>query len=191
MRRQGEHGMYQRQIEEVADIEKTYQWLEKAGLKEALIMAAQEHAVSIPASIEAGVYHTRPQYGLEVPRSKWQAPPKVAENDRAKILWDFQIRTDKMMMANQPDILVVDKQLKKVVVIDVAIPSDSNIKKKEHEKLEKYQGLREELEEMWKLKVTVVPVVIGALRAVTPRLGQWPSKLQEQHLRSLSRRAQS
>ena len=33
----------QRQIEEVADIEKSYQWLEKAGLKdsiEALIMAA-------------------------------------------------------------------------------------------------------------------------------------------------------
>ena len=87
--------------------------------------------------------------------------------------------------------MVVYKQQRKAVVIDVAIPSDSNIKKKEHEKLEKYQGLREELEEMWKLKVTVVPVVIGALRAVTPRLGQWPSKLQEQHLRSLSRRAQS
>ncbi len=39
--------MYHRQIEEVADIEKFYQWLEKAGLKdstEALIMAAQEQA---------------------------------------------------------------------------------------------------------------------------------------------------
>lgn len=30
------------------------------------------------------------------------------------------------------------------VVIDVATPSDSNISKKEHEKLEKYQELREE-----------------------------------------------
>ena len=28
------HGMCQRQIEEVADIEKSYQWLEKAGLKD-------------------------------------------------------------------------------------------------------------------------------------------------------------
>ena len=28
------HGMYHRQIEEVADIKKSYQWLEKAGLKD-------------------------------------------------------------------------------------------------------------------------------------------------------------
>uniref|UniRef100_A0A3P9BMG6 MAGUK p55 subfamily member 7 n=1 Tax=Maylandia zebra TaxID=106582 RepID=A0A3P9BMG6_9CICH len=32
----------------------------------------------------------------------------------------------------------------------VAVPNDSNIRKKEHEKLEKYQGLREELERMWR-----------------------------------------
>ena len=38
------HGMYHCQIEEVADIKKSYQWLENAGLTdstEALIMAAQ------------------------------------------------------------------------------------------------------------------------------------------------------
>jgi len=52
--------MYHRQTEEVNDIEKSCQWLEKSGLKdstEALIMAAQEQALSIRA-IEAGVYHT-------------------------------------------------------------------------------------------------------------------------------------
>ncbi len=76
-------------------------------------------------------------------------------------------------MANQPDIVLIDKQQKKAVVIDVAIPSDSNIRKKEHEKLEKYQGLKEELEKMWKVRATVVPVVIGALGAVTPKLGEW------------------
>ena len=58
-------------------------------------------------------------------------------------------------------------------MIDVAIPSDSNIKKKEHEKIEKYQGLKEELERMWGVKATVVPVVIGALGAVTYKLGEW------------------
>uniref|UniRef100_A0A087YQ23 Uncharacterized protein n=1 Tax=Poecilia formosa TaxID=48698 RepID=A0A087YQ23_POEFO len=110
------------------------------------------------------------EYGLEAPRSKWGTPPKVVENDRAKILWDFQIQTDKMVMANQPDIVVVDKQQRKAVVVDVAIPSDYNIRKKEHEKLEKYQGLREELEKAWKVKTTVVPVVIRALWAVTPKL---------------------
>ncbi|KAK7925436.1 hypothetical protein WMY93_007746 [Mugilogobius chulae] len=50
---------------------------------------------------------------------------------------------------------------------------DGNIRRKEHEKLEKYQGLREELEKAWKVKATVVPVVIGALGAVTPKLDEW------------------
>ncbi|TWW59398.1 hypothetical protein D4764_06G0009280 [Takifugu flavidus] len=86
------------------------------------------------------------EYGLEVPGSRWETPLKVLENKQAKILWDFQIQTDKMVVANQPDIVVVDKHQKTVVVIDVAIPSDSSIRKKEHKKLEKYQGLKEETE---------------------------------------------
>ncbi|KAK7930440.1 hypothetical protein WMY93_006835 [Mugilogobius chulae] len=215
------HGMYHRNITEVADLKKSYQWLERAGLKdstEALILAAQEQALSTRA-IEAQIYHTRQdprcrlckeapetvqhitagckmlagkaymerhnqvagivyrnicaEYGLETPRSKWETPPKVVENDRAKILWDFQIQTDRMVMANQPDIVVVDKEQRRAVVVDVAIPSDGNIRRKEHEKLEKYQGLREELEKAWKVKATVVPVVIGALGAVTPKLDEW------------------
>ena len=215
------HGMYHRNITEVADLKKSYQWLERAGLKdstEALIMAAQEQALNTRA-IEAQIYHTRQdprcrlckeapetiqhitagckmlagkaymerhnqvagivyrnicvEYGLETPRSKWETPPKVIENDRAKILWDFQIQTDRMVMANQPDIVVIDKEQRKAVVVDIAIPSDCNIRKKEHEKVEKYQGLKEELERAWKVKASVVPVVIGALGAVTPKLEEW------------------
>ncbi|TWW69252.1 hypothetical protein D4764_18G0000580 [Takifugu flavidus] len=106
--------MDHRQTEEVADIEKTYQWLEKAGLKdstEALLMAAQEQALNT-RSIEARVDHTRQdprnictKYGLEVPGSKWETPPKVLENKQAQILRDFQIQTDKLVVAN----VVVDK----------------------------------------------------------------------------------
>ena len=53
------------------------------------------------------------------------------------------------------------------------VPSDSNIKKKEYEKLEKYKGLKEELERMWKVNFKVVPVVLEALGAVTPKLEEW------------------
>ena len=45
------------------------------------------------------------EYGLEDPKSKWETPPKVVENDRAEILWDFEIQTDKQVMVNQPDIV--------------------------------------------------------------------------------------
>ena len=58
-------------------------------------------------------------------------------------------------------------------MVDVAIPSDSNIRKKEHGRLMKYQGLKGELERMWRVNASVVTVMIGALGAVTPKLGEW------------------
>ena len=45
-----------------------------------------------------------------------------------------------MMVAKQTDNVVVDKLDKKEVLMHVAIPSDSNIRKKEHGKLRIYQG---------------------------------------------------
>ena len=61
------------------------------------------------------------------------------------------------------------------VVIAIAVPSEGNIKKKKYEKLEKYQGLKEELERTWKVKAKVVPVMMRALRAVAsaPRDIYW------------------
>ena len=44
--------------------------------------------------------------------------------------------------------MVVCKQKREAVLLDVTIPSDSNIRKKEHKKLEKYQGLKQELGRM-------------------------------------------
>lgn len=67
------------------------------------------------------------------------------------------MQTDKMAMDNQPNVVILDKQQRKAIVIDRAIPSDGNIKKKERDKLEKYQGLKKELGKAWKVKATVVP----------------------------------
>ena len=113
------------------------------------------------------------EYGLDPPKSRWETPQTVVENNRAKVLWDFHIQTDRKVLANQPDIVIVDKQKKEAAVIEVAVPSDSNMRKKEYKKLEKYRGMKEELERMWKLKAKVVPVVIGSLRAVNPKLEEW------------------
>lgn len=49
------------------------------------------------------------KYGLEVPRSKRNIPLKVAKNEQAKVQWDFHIQPDKLVMANQSHIAVVDK----------------------------------------------------------------------------------
>lgn len=37
-----------------------------------------------------------------------ETPPEVVENDGAKIMRDLQIQTDELVMANQPDSVVVD-----------------------------------------------------------------------------------
>ena len=69
---------------------------------------------------------------------------------------------------DQTDTLVIANQL--AVVIDAAIPRDSSIRKKEHKKLEKNtKGLKEELEKIRRMEVSVV---IGALGAVTLKLGE-------------------
>jgi len=66
---------------------------------------------------------------------KWEIHPKVIDNERTKILWGFQIQTDKRYWLTN----------KKAVVIDVAISNDSNIKKKEHEKGKKNKKTRTEV----------------------------------------------
>lgn len=42
---------------------------------------------------------------------------------------NFQIQMDNFLMANQLDILVLEKQKKKAAVIGVAIPDNSNIRR--------------------------------------------------------------
>ena len=45
----------------------------------------------------------------------------ASKGESVKILWDFQIQTDKMVTANQPDIVVVDKHQGTALVIEAAI----------------------------------------------------------------------
>lgn len=62
---------------------------------------------------------------------------------------------------------------KEAVVIDRAVPGDSIVRRKQHEKLERYQRLKDDLEKVWKVhSVIVVPVVIGTRGAVSPKVLQ-------------------
>ena len=40
-------------------------------------------------------------------------------------------------------------------------------------KIDKYQSLKIELEHLWKFKIIVIPVVVGALSALADRLPGW------------------
>ena len=55
-------------------------------------------------------------------------------------------------------------------IVDFVVPADHRIKLKECEKKDKYFDLARELKKLWNIKVSVVPIVIGAFGTVTEGL---------------------
>ena len=120
------------------------------------------------------------KYKLPV-KEKWyeHRAENVSENDNVKILWDVKIQTDKIVEHSRPDILVVIKETKKCLIIDVACPFDTRIKEKEKEKVEKYQDLKREIKRIWQCKeVTIIPIIIGTLGTVNTNFKLWLKKLE-------------
>ena len=54
--------------------------------------------------------------------------------------------------------------------MDFAVPANQRVKLKECEKKGKYLDLVRELKKLWNMKVTIIPIVIGALGKVTKGL---------------------
>ena len=65
--------------------------------------------------------------------------------------------------------VVVDKKERSCKIIDFPVPEDSRIEEKEKDKREKYQYLGRELQKIWKVKMNIIPLVVGSLGAI-PRL---------------------
>ena len=51
--------------------------------------------------------------------------------------------------------------------VNFAVPADHTIKLKECKKKDKYLDLSRELKKLWNMKVTIIPIVIGAFGTVT------------------------
>ena len=56
-----------------------------------------------------------------------------------------------------------DYKKKTRLLIDMTVPSDSNLSFKEYETISKYKDLGIEIKKMWHLKAIVIPIVVGAL----------------------------
>ena len=56
--------------------------------------------------------------------------------------------------------------------MDFPVPADNRVKLKESKKKNKYFDLARELKKLWNMKLTVIPIVIGALGIVTKGLVQ-------------------
>ena len=83
---------------------------------------------------------------------------------------DFNIQMDLLIPTRRPSLIIINKNKRICKIVDFAVPADHKINLKECAKNDKYLDLARELKKLWNMKVTIVPIVIGALGSVTKRL---------------------
>ena len=74
------------------------------------------------------------------------------------------------MSVRRPDLKIINTKKRIFKIVDFAVPVDHRIKLKECEKREKYLDLARELKKLLNVKVTIVPIVIGAFGTITKGL---------------------
>ena len=104
--------------------------------------------------------------------NKWYMhnPAPLLENDTHKVLWDLVIQTDHLISARRPGLIIIYKKkenLQNCRLCSLGWPQ--NILKK-CEKKDMYFDLARELKKLWNMKVTLVPIVIGAFGTITKGL---------------------
>ena len=90
-----------------------------------------------------------------------------------------EILRDKQITLPEDQTVMINKKEKKRTchLVDFVIPADCRVKIKEN-KRDKYLDLARELKSLWNMKVTVIPIVIGALGTVSKGLERGLEKLE-------------
>ena len=92
--------------------------------------------------------------------------------NQKQILSDFTVQADHFITARRPDTIFIDKKHHDFQRIDLALPYDTRVYDKEVHKIEKYLNLAWELKNVWNMKVTGVPLVVGALGTLAKAQGK-------------------
>ena len=79
---------------------------------------------------------------------------------------------DQHISARRPDLVIIINKKRTCRIADFAVRADHIVKVKENEKKDKYLDLARELKKLWNMKVTFIPIVIGALGTITKGLVQ-------------------
>ena len=107
-----------------------------------------------------------------------------------KLLWDVRIQTDHPLEHKKPVIVVLNKEDRTCLVLDVACHFDTGVNSKEKEKINKYQDLKRDLARIWKCKTAkVVSIIIDALGILPKGLEKWLKKIEMSNLLELLQRA--
>jgi hypothetical protein len=96
------------------------------------------------------------------------------------ILWNQQVKTNRAIPNNKPGIIISNEK-RTCMLIDVAIPGDGNVIKKEAEKILKYKYLVIEIQRMWNVKTKAMPVMIGATGTISKSFRKYLISLPGKH----------
>ena len=88
------------------------------------------------------------------------------ENETHKLLWDFETQTVHKIPVRWPDLVIIKKKKWTRRIVEFAVTADHKINLKENEKKDKHRDLARESKKLCNMKVTVIPIVIGALCTV-------------------------
>jgi len=102
---------------------------------------------------------------------------ETSQGGKVTILWNQQVQTDRTIPNNKPDIIIRDNEKGTCMLIDAAISGDINVIKKEAEKILKHKDLRIEIQCMWSVKTKVIPVTVGATRAISKSFRKYVSNM--------------
>ena len=74
-----------------------------------------------------------------------------------------------------------DNEAGTCMLIDVAISGDRNMIKKEAEKILKYKDLTIEIQRMWQVKTSAIPLIIGATGTISKSFRKCISNIRGNH----------
>ena len=94
-----------------------------------------------------------------------------------EIWWDKKVITAKVLEHNRPDVVVIDKVLKRWTMVDFSVPFDKNVVTKETEKTTKYERLATEVTREHTVTTIIIPIVVGAMGTVSRNLAGWLRRL--------------
>jgi hypothetical protein len=100
---------------------------------------------------------------------------------KVTILWNQQVQTDRTILSNKPDIIIRDNEKGTCMLINVAIPGDRNVIKKEAGKILKYKDLTLEIQRMWNVKTKVTSVITGASGTISKSFRKYLSSVPGKH----------
>jgi hypothetical protein len=91
------------------------------------------------------------------------------------------VQTDRTVPNNKLDIIIRDNGKGACTLIDVAIPGERNVIKKEAQEILKHKYLTVEIQRMWNVKTNVIPVTIAATGTISKSFRKYLNNIQGKH----------